>query len=51
MKKPKKKDQDRPVVCYYGTPWAEHFDSPMGVGARCLACRQGVTDITTKKET
>lgn|SRR5262245_23175574 len=28
----------KPLVCYFGTPWLDHFDPPMGTGNGCSYC-------------
>ena len=31
-----------PLVCYYGTPWLDHFEPPAGTGKGCPACEAAV---------
>jgi hypothetical protein len=26
------------LVCFYGTPWPDHFRPPIGTGHGCAAC-------------
>ena len=28
----------KPLACYFGTPWLDHFDPPVGTGAGCNYC-------------
>lgn len=28
----------KPLVCYFGTPWLDHFDPPTGTGKGCNYC-------------
>lgn len=29
---------DGALACMYGTPWLDHFQSPLGTGKGCMAC-------------
>lgn len=30
--------KEKPLVCYFGTPWLDHFDAPIGTGKGCTYC-------------
>lgn len=30
--------KDKPLVCYYNTPWLDHFAPPIGTGRGCREC-------------
>ena len=30
---------DPALICWFGSPWLDHFDPPLGTGKGCLACQ------------
>jgi hypothetical protein len=47
---PTPKKNQNALVCYYGTPWLDHFQPPIGTGAGCRFC-DGENMTTTRKKT
>jgi hypothetical protein len=34
----RRKKEPKPLVCYYHTPWLDHFAPPIGTGRGCAEC-------------